>query len=291
MVKREKTEQWESMKGMDRKGEKTMKTFDLINAQAQFVEPDNEISHINTRLHLIRNLGVLSLDWDQWIFHRMKKTPGSRVLDLGCGSGSFWLHNREQIPPDWEITLTDCSPAMLKEAHHCLSDGRRHFAFQLLDLRDIPFEDGRFDLLIANFLLPQVPDHTHIFSEIRRVLQPDGLFYAATVSEHTFDTLNALLDAAGLPPWASVGAFSLENGADQIAGWFTEVELHQLTTSLAVREAEPLLQCLRSGIPQDQHNEAAFQRLSELVQQELSRYGEISLALDIGLFEAANRIE
>lgn len=267
------------------------KTSDMIDSQALLVEAGDAISNLNTRLRLIQNLGKPSLDMDQWLFRWLNKTPGNRVLDLACGSGSFWLHNQEQIPLDWELTLADCSPGTLKAAHHTLGQGERHFAFQLLDLQDIPFEHARFDVLMANFLLSQVPDRARLFSEIRRVLQPDGRFYAATTSEHTFATLNTLLEDAGLPPWSTTAAFNLENGVDQLAGWFTEVELHQIAMPIVVREAEPLLQCLRAGTPRDQHDEAAFQRLRERIQQELSRRREIPLALDIGLFEAANRVE
>ena len=44
---------------------------------------------------------------------------------------------------------------------------------------------------------------------------------------------------------------------------------------------------IRSTVPQSQQNGATFQRLHELIQQELSQRGAIRISMDIGLFEVS----
>lgn len=266
-----------------------MNVFDTRNPQRLLNEPDREMCSVRMRLQLLQRVGNPPVDWSGWIFRQLKKKPRSRVLELGCGSGLLWQDNREKLPLDWAMTLADCSFEQLQEAQRYLGHCNRQFAFQLLNAPVLPFEDACFDLLLAHFHLPQVPNLFRAFSEIQRVLRTDGLFYATTISQNAFAPLNALLEAVGLPSWENTAVFSMENGADQLSRWFTEVALHRLTQILVMREGEPLLRCLRAGISPGQYHEALFQRLGEHIEQELSRHGEIVLPLDIGLFEATKR--
>jgi ubiquinone/menaquinone biosynthesis C-methylase UbiE len=264
-----------------------MNKSDAINQHYLLNEQYRDASNFNTRLHMIQSLSARPIDWYAWIFNLIQKIPHSRVLELGCGPGYLWQKNMEHIPPNWDITLSDFSPGMLKDAHNNLCHSDRHFAFQLIDAQEIPFEDARFDIVIANLMLYHVPDRARAFAEIRRVLQPDGLFYAATVTEAAFTELAKLMRAADIPPWEDVVSFSLENGAKQLAPWFQHVELYRLENTLIITEAEPLLAFIRSGIPQSQQNEAKFQHLRELIQQELSQHGALHINMDIALFEAS----
>lgn len=265
-----------------------MNQSDTINQHYLLHEQYRDASNFNERLQMIQNLSIQQIDWYKWIFSQIKKTPTSRVLELGCGPGYLWKNNLAQIPPGWDITLSDFSPGMLKEAHNNLSHCGRHFTFQLIDAQEIPLEDARFDILIANLMLYHVPDRTRALAEIKRVLKPQGIFYAATVTETALASLDKFLLAAGLPIWEDVFSFSLENGANQLASWFTHIKRHRLDNTLVVKEVEPLIALIRSGIPRSDQNEARFQHLREILQQEIAQHGAIHLNMDIGLFEAAN---
>ncbi len=264
-----------------------MNKFDAINQDYLLNEQYKDAFNFNTRLHTIQRLSTQPVDWYPWIFGLMKKTPRSRVLELGCGPGYLWQKNLDHIPPTWEVTLSDFSPGMLKEAQNNLSQSGRHFIFQVIDAQAIPFEADSFDILVANLMLYHVPDRPRAFAEIRRVLKADGTFYAATVTAMAFAALENLISAAGMLPWEDALGFSLEDGAEQIARWFSRIELHRLENTLVVTEAEPLLAFVRSVTPQGQYSEATFQRLRELIQQELSQHGEMRINMDMGLFEVS----
>ena len=264
-----------------------MNKSDAINQHYLLNEQYKDASNFNTRLHTIQNLSAQPVDWYPWIFNLIKKRPDSRVLELGCGPGYLWQKNLEKIPPSWDITLSDFSAGMLKDAHHTLSNSGRHFTFQLVDAQEIPFEDAHFDILIANLMLYHVPDLPRALAEIQRVLKPDGLFYAATVTETAFATVDRLIRAAGMDSWADVVTFSLENGADQLSRRYAHVDVQRLPIPVVVKEAEPLVTFIRTGVPHDAYSEATFGRLHANIQQELAQKGEIRINMDIGVFEAS----
>ncbi|HEX7737291.1 MAG TPA: class I SAM-dependent methyltransferase [Ktedonobacteraceae bacterium] len=265
-----------------------MNKFETTDQHYLLKEQYKDASNFNTRLHMIQSLSTKPVDWYTWIFSRIKKLPQSRVLELGCGPGYLWQRNLEHIPADWDIMLSDFSPGMLKDAHVNLCHSGRHFNFQLVDAQEIPFENSHFDTVIANLMLYHVPDRVRAFSEIRRVLKPDGFFYAATVTEMALVELSALMRGADIPPWGDVVSFSLENGACQLAPWFSRIERQRLENTVVIKEAEPLVAFIRSAIPREEHNETKFQRLRELIRQELNRRGELHIRIDLGLFEASN---
>ena len=240
-----------------------------------------------TFLDIVRSMGAQPVEWNRWIFDLIRKASHCRVLELGCGPGSLWLSNLERIPPDWEITLSDFSPGMLKDAQANLSQSGRHFTFQVIDAQAIPFHDASFDRVLANFMLYHVPDRSRALSEIRRVLKPGGYFYAATFSQAGFSPLNKLMARTGISSGLGEIGFSLENGAEQLARWFPLVELYRRENSLVVKDADPLVAMLRAIPIGVQYDETKLQHLRDVIQQELAQRSEIRFNVEIGLFEAS----
>lgn len=174
---------------------------------------------------------------------------------------------------------------MLQEARRNLHDIGHPFSFAVLNVQDIPFADGSFDAVIANFMLYHVPDRPRALSEIRRVLRPAGRLYAATNgAAHMRELYSlALEDEDGL---GSQLPFNLENGGDQLAAWFTHVALHRYKDGLVVTKAEPLLAYLLSmrhaaDIPEEK--QAA---LAARVHAEIAEHGAVRITKDSALFEA-----
>ena len=60
-----------------------------------------------------------------------------------------------------------------------------------VDAQALPFEDGRFDLIIANHLLEHVPQPERALAEFERCLAPGGMLIAQTPYaprlRHTFE--------------------------------------------------------------------------------------------------------
>jgi SAM-dependent methyltransferase len=224
-------------------------------------------------------------DFHMWVFDQLKIAPDSRVLELGCGPGSLWRPNLARIPAGWQITLTDFSPGMLAEARANLA-GAPPFGFEQADAQAIPFADASFDSVIANHMLYHVPDRTKAFAEIRRVLRPEGRFYAATNGENHLRELHELVQQfdATIGLWNRM-TFRLEGGAAELAAQFAHVLLHRYESALVVTEAAPLVAFIASMIGAELTGGRRAE-LTQLVEQRIAADGAIHITKDTGLFEA-----
>jgi ubiquinone/menaquinone biosynthesis C-methylase UbiE len=246
-------------------------------------------AHLNDRIQLHVRFSTNTYGWHRWSFDQFKLTAHSRVLELGCGPGRLWMENSARIPREWDITLSDFSPGMLEEARRNLASVERLFGFEVIDAQSIPFADASFDALIANHMLYHVPDRPKALSEIRRVLRPDGRFYASTVGAAHLHEIGELVRRFDPRIHFGIGdeaSFTLESGAQQIAPFFSSVVLHRYEDALVVTEPEPLIAYILSGRVGTSLDGDRGVEFAAFVQRELGRQGAIHITKDSGLFEA-----
>jgi SAM-dependent methyltransferase len=91
--------------------------------------------------------------------------PGA-VLEVGCGPGD--LAGR-LFPPEGSLRRGFVGTDVCAEEIHCASGRYPHLRFVVADARRLPFEDGRFDLVIACEVLEHLPDPEHALAECARV--------------------------------------------------------------------------------------------------------------------------
>jgi SAM-dependent methyltransferase len=107
------------------------------------------------------------------------KIPGSRVLEVGTGSGFIAAHFASLVGPRGHVHAVD------------LADQRQTtegFDFDLVTDTTLPFEDKSFDICISNHVIEHVgekPAQEHHLREIKRVLRPDGWLYLAAPNRWT----------------------------------------------------------------------------------------------------------
>ncbi len=117
------------------------------------------------------------LDWDgRWIepfLGPLRDVRARTILELGCGTGNDAARLAAE---GYAVTALDLS----SEAIDC---ARAKFGstvdFQVADVAlPLPAPDGSFDAVMANVSLHMFPDSVSraIFSEIRRVVRPNGVF-------------------------------------------------------------------------------------------------------------------
>jgi ubiquinone/menaquinone biosynthesis C-methylase UbiE len=263
-----------------------------INDQTYLREQQyRNAANLNDRIQIHARFSTNPYGWHEWVFDQLALPPNARVLELGCGPGRLWLANLARIPAGWDITLSDFSPGMLAEAQRTLAGAARPFAFEVVDAQAIPLGDASFDAVIANHMLYHVPDRPRALAEIRRVLRPDGRFYATTVGEAHLRELHDLslrFDPA-LVWWggSTADTFKLENGGEQIARVFEQMSLRRYEDALVVTEAEPIVAFIASGVPNDLLTGERRAEFLRFVEDELAASGgAIRISKDSGVFEA-----
>jgi ubiquinone/menaquinone biosynthesis C-methylase UbiE len=243
-------------------------------------------ANLNARIRLHERFSTNPYGFHAWVFDQLRLPREARVLELGCGPGELWRRNEPRIPEDWDVTLADLSPGMLREAQENLRDVRGRFTFAEVDAQAIPFPDASFHSVIANHMLYHVPDREKAFAEIRRVLRPGSRFYAATNAQAHMHELREWVQrwAQEAEVWSIT--FDLENGGEQLARWFPHVTRRRYEDALVVTEAEPLLAYVLSGYAGSAMAGDRLAELAALLEQEIASHGAIRITKDCGLFEA-----
>jgi SAM-dependent methyltransferase len=134
---------------------------------------------------------ILAHDADHWWFRgrrrivngeleRLRLPADARLLDAGCGSG----RTLDDLARYGRVTGLDISPTAVRVAR------TRGHDVRLADIANIPFPDGRFDVVTCLDVLEHVADDRRALSELVRVTRPGGAIlvtapaYPALWSEH-----------------------------------------------------------------------------------------------------------
>ena len=205
---------------------------------ADVEEQYRDSTNLNARISIHDRFSVNKYGWHRWLFDQLQVPEIARVLELGAGTGDLWLQNSERIPAGWSITISDLFPGMLTEARKRLAHVPQIVGSAVVDAQRIPFEDSSMDLVVANMMLYHVPDRCRAIGEIRRVLRPKATLCAATFGEAHLDELFALVpDLAG--DLGTSAEFTLENGREQLAAFFVDVQRVDYVDALDVTDPEP----------------------------------------------------
>ncbi len=159
----------------------------------------------------------------------------SRVLEVGCGWGE--LARRIAGEVDTDVIATDLSPHMVELAR---AGG---VAAEVADVQDLPFADGKFDVVVAAWMLYHVPDRDRAVSELARVLRPGGRLVATTNSLLHLHELRELVGSG-----RSTIAFSRESGGELLARHFTRVEREDIDGELEFADRAEVEEYVRASI-------------------------------------------
>lgn len=147
------------------------------------------------------------------ILAAVAEEPVEQVLEVGCGDGRFSEQIRDELGV--RVVALDFSPGMAAQA------ALRGLDTQIGDIQLMPWPDGQFDVVVANWMLYHVPDLDRGLQEIRRVLRPGGRLIASTMGLRHMRELWDLVGDEGVAPALE---FSNENGAQLLGEHFEHVE-------------------------------------------------------------------
>jgi SAM-dependent methyltransferase len=191
----------------------------------QYKDPSN----LNARIALHAKYSQSDEPWYEWLIGRLDWVPGTRVLEVGCGSGALWS-NVAPLLPQIRLTLTDVSQGMVEAATAAVASRTNIelVAARTCDAQDLTFEDTSFDVVVANHMLYHVPDPGRAAAEFARVLTPEGSLMAATNGPRHLDAVRELARATfGRSPLdGAIKRFAPDNGLRILRGAFGSVSWH-----------------------------------------------------------------
>jgi SAM-dependent methyltransferase len=141
---------------------------------------------------------------------------GEAVLDLGSGGGIDCFLSAKQVGESGEVWGLDMTPDMIQLARHNAEQvDAKNVRFRLGEIEDIPFDDGKFDVVISNCVINLSPDKPQVFRESYRTLKPGGRL---RVSDIVITRDLGQQEQRDLEAWAGcvAGALPVEQYLDHI---------------------------------------------------------------------------
>jgi SAM-dependent methyltransferase len=120
----------------------------------------------------------------QDLARRAARFAPRRVLEIAAGTGVLTNELLTALPAA-DVTATDLNAAMVGFGSRQAPGAE----WRQADALDLPFGDGRFDLVACQFGVMFFPDKPAAFAEVRRVLAPGGALLFTTwgdVGKHGF---------------------------------------------------------------------------------------------------------
>ena len=185
--------------------------------------------------------------------------PRTRVLDVGCGTGSTTLAVKRRLGPDSECVGVDISLPMLELARARATREQLLIDFICANAEQHAFDRGSFDLIVSRFGVMFFNDSIRAFENLRRSARANAdlcVIAWRSVAENPFMTAAERAVAAFLPGLAARDLdgpgqfrFAESNRVRQIlehSGW-KEVDIRPIDVECRFPEAELMGYVTRLG--------------------------------------------
>ena len=124
-------------------------------------------------------------------------TPAQKVLDVGCGTGVVAVTAARLGA---KVTGLDLTPELLERARYNSETAKVEADWHEGDVEKLPFEDGKFDVVLSQFGHIFAPRPALAISEMLRVLKPGGTIAFSTWPPDLYIGRMFTLTARYMPP-------------------------------------------------------------------------------------------
>lgn len=260
----------------------------LLNMEETLVKQYKNSKNIDARIDLHRKYSMNPMGWFRWVYEQLPLREGMKVLEVGCGNGQLWSENLNRLPEKLSITLSDISPGMLRSARNKLKCKDEIFTFLNADIHEIPLDTESFDIVVANHVLFYAKDRARAISELKRVLKPGGHLVCSAYGKHHMKEIEQIAkefdDGIALSEVKLYDIFGLDHGLEDLASYFSTVNLLKYEDSLLITEVAPLADYIYSC----HGNQMEFlvnkkEEFERFLQRKIGRKG-LLVTKDSGLF-------
>ena len=206
-------------------------------------------TNIESRINLHNKCSINKENWFVWLYKNLNLKENQKVLEIGSGNAALWKENLDLLPNNIEITLSDISLGMLKNAKDNLKNDK-HFSYKIIDGNNINLKDEKYDLIIANHVLFYLKDIDKSLKDIKTLLKPNGTFICSTYSKMHMKEINDLVkefdSRIELSKDKLYEIFGKENGQDILGKRFDDVKWIGYEDGLLVNDENILIQYILS---------------------------------------------
>ena len=153
-----------------------------MNAMVKETQTDQGFDELKIRLRTTWMTGDYDLfsrymqkDAERF-FRRLGVTPGTRLLDVGCGAGQLALIAARAGA---QVTGCDISTNWLEKARGRAAAEGLAVTFEEGDAESLPYEDGQFDAVTSLIGAMFAPRPDRVAAELTRVCRPGGMIAMA----------------------------------------------------------------------------------------------------------------
>src|SRR5664279_3905639 len=136
-----------------------------------------------------------------WLYPRLSRSLKGRVLDIGCGIGDLLVFRPGTVGADVNPLIVESNQLQGLNVH-------------LIVENKLPFLDAVFDTVIMDNVLEHIPGPEALLTEVRRVLEPGGVFLVGVPGKKGFladSDHKVFYDQASLEACLNNCGFSINN--------------------------------------------------------------------------------
>ena len=222
----------------------------LTNMETSLKSQYQDATNISARIRLHNLYSTNKEGWFQWIYRQIPITPDIRILEIGCGDGTLWTRNINQLPTDINIILSDLSEGMIRDTRRNIGSGDSRFSFEQFDCQKIPHPAETFDIVIANHVLFYCENIPAVLHEVSRVLKPGGTFLCSAYGPNHMKEISTLVNQFDnrivLSAERLYEQFGIQNGTNLLKTDFSSIQFEAYEDSLFVTKAEDLIEYILS---------------------------------------------
>jgi ubiquinone/menaquinone biosynthesis C-methylase UbiE len=184
-----------------------MKGASSMDAIAKEKQPTTDFDQLKIRLKTTWMTGDYDLfsrymekDAEQF-FRRLGVTPGTRLLDVGCGAGQLALIAARAGA---NVTGCDISTNWLEKARDRAAAEGLNITFEEADAESLPYKDAQFDAVVSLLGAMFAPRPDRVAAELTRVCRSGGMIAMANWTPggfigQMFKTISKHIAPSGMP--------------------------------------------------------------------------------------------
>jgi ubiquinone/menaquinone biosynthesis C-methylase UbiE len=116
------------------------------------------------------------------IFQLSGDLRGKRLLDVGCGDGTYSIAASQR---NARVTGIDISEAMLESAGHRATAIGASVEWRRVSAESLPYDSETFDIVLAVTILCLLKEPLQVAHEMCRVLRPGGVFIIGELGRYS----------------------------------------------------------------------------------------------------------